>query len=174
MTKMIDTALKPAMTIYREDQLFAPWVYLLLGMIALNLLFPQIPPLRNINEIRPSSDPATYVVISVIALITACMLKMTTDVGPDGINVSFGWLPIYHTRIRMDEIKIVEPVTYRPMIDTLSWGIRRSWKGETVLSARGNRAVRITRLDGSVLLIGSQKNDELAAAIESTRRSLMI
>ncbi len=171
---MIDSVMKPAMTIYREDQLFAPWVYLLLGMIALNLLFPDVPPLQNISDIRPSQDPASYVVISVIALITACTMKMTTEVGPDGLTITFGWLPIYRTHLKLHEIKSLEPCTYRPLIDTLGWGIRRSWKGETVLSTRGNRAVRITRHDGSVMLVGSQKPEELAGVIESTRRSLMI
>ncbi|MFM7319505.1 MAG: hypothetical protein ACKO5E_21365 [bacterium] len=171
---MIETALKPALTIYREDQLFAPWVYLILGLIGGNLIFPHLPPLKNINDIRPTTDPANYAVFTVILLITACLMKMTTEVGPDGLCISFGWLPIYRTHVKLHEIKSIEPCTYRPLFDTLGWGIRRTWKGETVLSARGNRAVRITRNDGSVLLVGSQKAEELAAVIDSTRRSLMI
>lgn len=171
---MIETALKPAATLYREDQLFALWVYFLLGFLGLKILLPDLFDTQDLNELRLSSDPASYAVLSVIGLITACLMKMTTEVSPQGIAISFGWLPIYRKSIAFHTIQSVEPCTYRPLIETLGWGIRRSWRGESVLSARGNRAVRITCKDGSVILIGSQRPDELASVIESTRRSLMI
>lgn len=171
---MIDTTLKPAAIIYREDQFFAFWVYLLIGFLGLKILVPDLLQIRTLNEIRLSSDPADYGVLSVLGLITACILKMVTEVSPQGISVSFGWIPIYRKQIALHQIKSVEPCTYKPLVETLGWGIRRSWKGENVLSARGNRAVRLTCKDGSVFLIGSQRNDELASVIESTRSSMMI
>ena len=171
---IFESALKPSAIVFREEQLFAPWVYALMGLVALRILFPEFGQGGDFHALRLANDPGAYVVLFVTILITACLLKMATEVSPAGVAVSFGWLPIYRTNILLHEIQSAEPVAYRPLRETLGWGIRRNWQGQVVLSARGNRAVKITRRDGSVILIGSQKPEELATIIDSTRRSLMI
>ena len=40
-TTMLESALKPAVVIYREDQLFAPWVYGIFGIVGIRILFPD-------------------------------------------------------------------------------------------------------------------------------------
>lgn len=171
---MYESALKPAAVIYREEQLFGPWIYLLLGLIGFKILFPEFSLNGHFHSLRLAHDPGAYVVFSITALITACFMRMVTEITPAGVTVSFGWLPIFRVNILLGEIQSTEPVVYRPLRDTLGWGIRRNWQGQTVLSARGNQAVKITRQDGSVMLIGSQKPEELASIIDSTRRALMI
>lgn len=168
-----ENALNPTAVLFREDQLFAPWVYVVLGAMAVRILFPDLSVREGFAGLTPSNDPGAYIVLTVIAMLTACLLRMSTEVTPTCVIVSFGWIPIYRMRIGIEEIRSVEPCTYRPLRDALGWGIRRTWKGETVLSARGSRAVRVIRPDGSVILIGSQQSEDLARTIEAARRSLM-
>ena len=59
---------------------------------------------------------------------------------------------------------------YRPVLDYGGWGIRRGRDGERVLNARGDRGVRLHHFDGSKILIGSQRAEELALAVEGALR----
>ena len=64
----------------------------------------------------------------------------------------------------------LEVVSYRPLADYGGWGIRSGRDGERVLNARGNRGVRLDLADGSRLLIGSQRPEALALALERALR----
>jgi hypothetical protein len=171
---MLESALKPAVVLYREEQYFAPWVYGLFGIIGFRILFPDFGPEGHFKDLHFNTDPKGYIVFLVMILIMACFLRMATEVSPTGLCVSFGWLPIYRMNIPISQIQAIETSTYRPLRDCLGWGIRRNWQGQVVLSARGSQGVKITRTDGSVVIVGSQKSDQLATAIEDTRRTMMI
>ena len=64
----------------------------------------------------------------------------------------------------------LEVVTYRPIADYGFWGIRSGRDGERALIARGNRGVRLELNDGTKLLIGSQRPEALALALEQSLR----
>jgi hypothetical protein len=95
---------------------------------------------------------------------------MTTEVTPTDVRVWFGWVPIYRRVVPLHEIRRIEPTTFRPIADYGFWGVRASRDGERALIARGNRGVRLELTDGSLLVIGSQRADELAQAIQSALR----
>ena len=57
-------------------------------------------------------------------------------------------------------------MTFRPIADYGFWGVRSGRDGTRALIARGNRGVRLELADGSFLLIGSQRPEALARAIE--------
>ena len=83
-------------------------------------------------------------------------------------RLSYRMYPV-HLRFRevpCREIALAESVTYRPLRDYGGWGIRRG-KGGPAYTVSGNRGVRISLLDGTSLLIGSQRADALAAALHS-------
>ena len=86
--------------------------------------------------------------------------------GPSEIRIWFGWVPFYRRNIAVDSVRTIEVVTYRPLLDHGGWGIRSGPEGERVLSARGNRGVRLVLNDGTRILIGSQRPEALAIAIE--------
>ena len=70
-------------------------------------------------------------------------------------------------------IRSIEVVTYRPIADYGFWGIRTGRDGERALIARGNRGVRLELADGTRLLIGSQRPEALAAAMDRTLRTTL-
>ena len=78
------------------------------------------------------------------------------------MTVRFGFL--YKTRVPFTEIARAEAITYRPIRDYGGWGIR-GFGRRRALNTRGNEGVLLTRVDGSTLLIGSQKPRELLAAL---------
>jgi hypothetical protein len=95
---------------------------------------------------------------------------MTTEVTPTEVRVWFGWVPVYRRVILIIGIQRYQVIEYRPFADYGGWGIRTGRDGERVLSARGNRGVRLELADGSKLLIGSQRCEELAETIERAHR----
>ncbi|MEO7145824.1 MAG: hypothetical protein ABI165_20205 [Bryobacteraceae bacterium] len=71
-------------------------------------------------------------------------------------------------RIRQAEIKSVKTVTYDPVRDCGGYGIRMTSQGKAY-TAGGTRGVRIELAGGGTVLIGSERPDELAAALGEGR-----
>jgi hypothetical protein len=99
------------------------------------------------------------------------LLHMTTEVTPTHVRVWFGWAPTYRRIVPIGTIRSIDVVTYRPIADYGFWGIRTGRDGERALIARGNRGVRLELGDGTRLLIGSQRPEVLASAMDRMLRS---
>lgn len=67
-------------------------------------------------------------------------------------------------RVAASEISSVEAVRYDPERDYGGYGIRTTREGKAFI-ASGDRGVRIHLADGSVLILGSQRPDELARVL---------
>jgi hypothetical protein len=106
----------------------------------------------------------SYLLMGAVFLILVSLLsvRQTTSVAEDGVTVRFGFL--YKTRVAFSEIVRAEAVSYRPLRDYGGWGIR-GFGRRRVLSMRGDEGVLLTRVDGSTLMVGSQKPRELLAAL---------
>jgi hypothetical protein len=169
-------AIRPSAAIYREEQFFAWWLYLILALMAGVgwLMFAWQGPPHPVPGVlaRPSMQiPLTLVVGLVLppALVIG-VLRMTTEVTPGVCRVWFGFIPTYRRVIPIDEVKSVEVVRYRVPRDHVFWGVRTTRDGERVLTARGDRGVRLHLTDGSRVLIGSQRPEDLAQAIHGAMR----
>ncbi|MDT8341325.1 MAG: hypothetical protein RQ751_07410 [Longimicrobiales bacterium] len=89
---------------------------------------------------------------------------LTVVVESDTVRVGLGNGRLVRTRIPLEEIRSMEPVTYRPLRDFGGWGLRggrqkRAW------TARGNRALALTLRDGRQVYLGSDDPERLAARI---------
>lgn len=106
-----------------------------------------------------------FAVPLLVTLIFAWLLyamKLITEVRTDGLYVRF-W-PLGWRHIGLDEIAECWPRTYRPIREFGGWGIR--WgPGGKAYNISGNRGVQLVLAGGRRLLIGSQRAEELAAAI---------
>ena len=177
---MAVASFQPAAVVYREEQNFAWWVYALLVGVELFLVLilavvagdarnhagqPHLPVPRDILALSLTLVPP--------ALIMVGLLRLTTEVMPSEVRVWFGWIPTYRRVVPVDLLQRVEVVTYRPVADYGGWGIRSGRDGERVLNARGNRGVRLYLSDGSRLLIGSQRPEALALALEQAIRPIV-
>lgn len=171
------TVLRPASAVFREEQNFAGWVYALLAGIVLctvTLMAWKGPHMLSAAPGRTLETPLMLLVgLGLPSLLVVGVLRMTTEVTPTDCRVWFGWLPTYRHAVALAEIQRVEVVTYRPFRDCGGWGIRRGRGGELVLNARGDRGVRVHLQDGSRLLIGSQRPEELAKALSDAIRPVV-
>jgi hypothetical protein len=95
-------------------------------------------------------------------------LKLTTEVRLEGIYVRFFPLWVRQT-IPFNQITRYEARRYRPILEYGGWGVRYGWRSKAY-NVRGNRGVQLELRDGQRLLIGSQRPEELARAIEVGRR----
>lgn len=164
--------LQPPAAIYREEQNFAWWIYALLcGMGAMSWVglslargaFPNHAVAIHNASIEFSLLAAGF---GLPLLLTVGVLRMTTEVTPTEVRVWFGWLPTFRQALSLANVQRVEVVRYRPIADYGGWGLRKGRDGERVYNARGDRGVRLYLADGTKLLIGSQRPEELAATIE--------
>ena len=167
-------AIRPAAVVYREEQNFDWRVYALVaageavGWLALFWCFPAP---RAGAAVDHWGLPFLAVAgLILLAALVVGILRMTTEVTPTDVRVWFGWIPIYRRAVALGSIQRLEVVTYRPIADYGGWGIRSGRDGERVLSARGNRGVRLELTDGTRLLIGSQRPEALAIALERAMR----
>jgi hypothetical protein len=160
-------SLQPAAVVFREEQHFDWRVYALIGL-------GEVLTGVALGRGRISSLEFTLgllVGLGLLMIVFIFVLHMTTAVTHANVYVWFGWIPYYRRGLLIGEIRCVDVVTFRPIRDFGFWGIRSGRDGERALIAKGNRGVRIELSDGSKLLIGSQRPELLAAAIDRALRS---
>ncbi len=80
--------------------------------------------------------------------------------------VSIHYVPLTKTRILLSDIQAVEARTYSPIREYGGWGIRGR-SNRRAYNVSGNRGVELTMNDGRMIMIGSQKAEDLALAIAS-------
>jgi hypothetical protein len=168
-------AIQPPAAIYREEQRFGWWVYaLMVLMVAMAWAIFEGRGLVRPGLFGHRAQQLFLAVSAGMALPVVFMLgilRMTTVVTPIDVRVWFGFFPTYRRTIFIANISSAEVVQYRPIADCGGWGIRVGRDGERVLNARGNRGVRLHLVDGSKILIGSQRPEELALAVEGALRT---
>ncbi len=155
--------------LFREEQWFPPLVGVVLGGVtaaAAIALFAA----RGLG-----SGWARQLLAGAGGLLglTGAFAPMRTLVTREGVTVTFGLPGWIRFRIPAGEIRSAEAVTYRPLAEFGGWGIRFGLGGTRAYTARGNRGVRI-EADGRKYLIGSQRPEELAAALARTYESMKV
>jgi hypothetical protein len=160
--------------IYREQQKFGLWlrwlVYLSMGLTALLSVFT----LKKAYA-REGSQETSEIVLAVIVgigvpLIIAALfllLKLETEVRPDGIYVRYFPFHIHFKRFAPEDLSECYARRYKPILEYGGWGIRYSLRNGKAYNVSGNQGVQLVFSSGKRLLIGSQKPDELEAAIRT-------
>lgn len=92
------------------------------------------------------------------------VLELTVTVRPSEIDIRFR--PLARRRIPSVAVCSCQARTYRPLREYGGWGVRRGWEGGWAYNVRGHRGVQLVLEDGSSVLIGSQRADELAVAVQ--------
>ncbi|MFO0910074.1 MAG: hypothetical protein U0794_17310 [Isosphaeraceae bacterium] len=174
---MAVATIQPPAVVYREEQNFDWRVYalVLLAQVAVTLGLYWLYQHGYDPGLEHGLSGLAVSLLALVglaspALLVVGLLRMTTEVTPTTIRIWFGWVPTYRRFVVIASVQKIEVVSYRPLADYGGWGIRSGRDGERVLNARGNRGVRLDLGDGTRLLIGSQKPELLAVAIERALR----
>jgi hypothetical protein len=160
--------------IYREEQKFSLWlrwlVYLSMGLsVAISVFALTKESASNGSQDTWEIILGVIVGIGVPIAITALfiLLKLQTEVHPDGIYVRFFPFHIHFKRFAAEDLSEYYARQYKPIREYGGWGIRYSIRNGRAYNVRGNKGVQLVLSTGKKLLIGSQTPDELADAIRS-------
>lgn len=99
-------------------------------------------------------------------------VRLVTEVRPGELAVAMRGL-WRERRIPLGEIQSVKAVTYDPERDYGGYGIRTTKRGKAYI-AGGNRGVRLELAKGGTVLIGSERSEELASAINRPESGVLL
>jgi hypothetical protein len=160
--------------IFREEQKFGSWlrwlIYLSMGLSAVITVFALVKASgQNGSQHNWEIFLAVAVGIGVPIAIAALflLLKLQTEVRPDGIYVRFLPFHIHFKRFAAEDLSEHYARQYKPIWEYGGWGIRFSLRYGKAYNVSGNKGVQLVFKSGKKLLIGSQKPDELEAAIRA-------
>jgi Family of unknown function (DUF6141) len=162
--------------LYREEQRFRQvWLWLLVMAPAMLVWWPFIEQViggRPVGD-NPAPDWAVWVLWVLFGIGLPFLfgrVKMVTEV--TSTEVLIHYRPFSRRRIPHTDIRQIEARTYNAMKEYGGWGIKGWSKEKMVYNVSGNRGVELTLADGRKLMLGSQRSDELAAAIDGQLRLL--
>ena len=145
------------MTYFHEEQRFRQWwIWVLLAVAAV--------PLLVVVAIR---GPALTVLLGPLLLLAVGALlafaRLVVDVDGEAITVAFHFLwP--KRRIPLADVRSAKATTYRPILDYGGYGVRLGFRG-WAFNVSGDEGVLVETNNGSRLMIGSQRAEQLEAAI---------
>jgi hypothetical protein len=120
---------------------------------------------------QPMSDIVLLVafglalVFGALLLLLFSKMRLVVVVQPGVLLLRFAPLHRDFRRIDLGELESHRACTYRPIREYGGWGIRFVPSGRAY-NISGNQGVRLDYPDGSHVLIGSRRSEELARAVE--------
>jgi hypothetical protein len=161
-------------SLYHEEQRFRQWwVWALVVGPAVLAWWPFIQQVIGGEPVgdNPAPDWLVWVIWLLIGLglpLLFGILVLILDVTPDEVVVRYR--PFKRRSIPLRDIEQVQVRTYNAVKEYGGWGIKGWSKENVAYNVSGNRGVELTLGDGRRVMLGSQRADELAAAIEGQRR----
>jgi hypothetical protein len=159
-------------SVYTEIQRFRQlWVWILVLFVTGMAWYGAVQQivLKKPFGNNPAPDTVMIVIWAVFGVLFPVFfysLKLVTEVRSDGLFVRFFPLQFHSHKISFEEIKSYEIRTYSALKDYGGYGIRYGTKGKAY-NVRGNRGIQFEFLDGKRMLIGTQRPEEFAQAIQT-------
>jgi hypothetical protein len=95
------------------------------------------------------------------------LARLTVEVLADRVEIRYR--PFIRRTILLDAVVAAEAVTYHPVRDYGGWGIKGWSRRKVAYHVRGDRGALLTLADGRTVLLGSQRPDDLVAAVRKGR-----
>ncbi len=159
-------------SLYREVQHFRQlWLWIIILLVSFVAIWSLIQQIFLDTPFGNNQAPDALLIIIVIIfgfVFPAVFYKMnlTTQVRNDGIYYRFFPFHLSFHKIKLEDIVECEVRNYSALKDYGGWGIRYGRMGKAY-NISGNRGVQLKLSDGSRLLLGSQKPEEFAAAVQT-------
>lgn len=160
-----------------------PWVWIVVAAASLTMIgVLGYGPYQQLHLGKPfGTNPVSdngLILLSVICFaisvaLPLLVLKMRLHVRVSRNELCVRYAPFVNRRIPLKTITCCEAVDYRPLRDYGGWGIRFTLTGkDRAYNVHGNRGVQLELSNGKRVLIGSQRPEELASAIEAAKRPI--
>lgn len=160
--------------LYREEQRFRQWwLWILVVGPAALAWWPFVEQIIRGERVgqNPAPDWLVWVIWLLIGIglpllfgLVALVLQVTVD------EVVVNYRPFKRRVIPFSDIAQAQVRTYNAVKEYGGWGIKGWSKENVAYNVSGNRGVELTLRSGSRVMLGSQKADELAAAINGQLR----
>jgi hypothetical protein len=154
----------------RSRQSWLAIIFVLLALLGWGLFVQQI-----VRGKPVGSDPMPDWLVWMLALLLGVLLpgfflwfRMETTVYQDRVEIRM--TPFVHRRFRPTEIAGAAARTYQPLREYGGWGVRWSLRGlnkNRAYNVSGDQGVQLILTNGDRVLIGTQRPQELEAAIVS-------
>ena len=103
--------------------------------------------------------------IFLCVLVPALLLVLELTVTVDDVGVHVRYFPFIRRTIPFSDIRACRAREYRPIREFGGWGIRTGLGRKSAYNASGNLGVELYLNDGRSIMLGSQRHQELAAAL---------
>ena len=164
--------------IYSEEQSFrqsvVPWIMLVSLVVMIGgfgvafyqqLYLGSAPGGKHIDQELLWSSILTMVVMSGVFLFILNR-KLVTEIWTDGIRYKFAPFVRKMKHIPISEIASVEVEKYKPLIEFGGWGVRKRFLSrKTAYNISGNIGIRVIKKNGSQIMLGTRKPDEMKRAV---------
>ena len=156
-------------TTFREVQRFGQWwIWLLVYGIAFFAWYGFIQQiiLGQPFGSNPAPDWAMWLMLVLFGMgfpLFFHILKLEVEVSEDSVHIHY--VPLASRKIPFQEIERLEARSYSPIRAYGGWGLRWGGRNRRAYNVSGSRGVELTLRDGKLVMIGSQRSEELAQAI---------
>ncbi len=153
------------MTEFKETQKMTQWwLWAILlgttGVVFWEIVAETISRQLSVAEFVSSPQLWTSALILILVLVFFYLLSLKTEVDPEKIHIHY--FPLWRTHICWNDVASAELIKY----GFVGYGIRFSIRHGTVYNAKGNRGLQIVKKNGSKILVGTQRPEELKAAVD--------
>jgi hypothetical protein len=119
---------------------------------------------------NPASDSAVWIIFFLVGIgfpLLTYSVKLTTELYNDRLILRY--TPFWTRTIPLDQVVRSAPRIYRPIMHYAGWGIRYGLGRGWCYTVYGNRGVELELRNGKSILVGSQRPEELATAIDRAK-----
>ena len=110
------------------------------------------------------------IVFTGVLFLLLLNIVLVTEIWTDGVRYKFTPFMRNPKHIPLTDIESAQVTKYRPLLEFGGWGIRRRFlQRKTAYNISGNIGLRIIRKNGSQVMLGTQKKDELQRAVDKMK-----
>lgn len=154
--------------LFREAQRFRVWSFLVPVLIVMGVVWWQFVEQVMLDQPRGSDSLPAWTAWILLILFGigfpafAAVVRLVTEVRPGELTVRL--IPFRTKRVSIRDIKSAMVREYLARKEFGGWGIRVGRNGRAY-NASGNMGVQLTLTNEDRILIGSQRSEELLAAL---------
>ena len=146
--------------IFEENQKFTQW---LLWVILLSF------PIMSFGPFDDNPINIYHVLIGLSLPYLFFLLQLRIKVSEEGLHYQFFPFHFKSHTIKLEDIEKFKAMEYSPLKEYGGWGIKYGFKGKAY-NVSGNKGVKIFLKNGSNIMFGSQKHNELAKALKMAKQ----
>ena len=146
-----------------EQRATQAWIYVLVYLIAIGIWGSFVASIMGWVNLEPGPAAILLLVFGIGFPALLQIARLTVEVHPDHLFIN--WHPLRTLRLYYRDIVEVRSVSFRPIRDWGGWGVRWVPGKGVAYTMSGSRGVEMKLKSGKVVVVGSQKAEQLEQVI---------